>query len=81
MANKLRINGLSNIVLDRELVDLFTSHGTVLQARVICDPATGLGSGGGLVEMGSEPEATAAASALDGREYMGRPLSVTRSEF
>lgn len=81
MANKLRIDGLSNIVLDGELQDLFTTHGAVLEARVITDPATGLGSGGGLVEMGSEPEAAAALSALDGVEYMGRPLSVTRATF
>lgn len=81
MASQLRINGLSNIVLDRELEALFTTHGTVVEARIIHDPATGLGSGAGMVEMRSEPEATAAATALDGFEYMGRPLSVTRRKI
>ena len=80
MANKLRIEGLSNIVLDAELEHLFKRHGTVLEARIIPDPTTGLGSGGGLVEMGSQSEAAAAASALDGVQYMGRPLSVIRSK-
>ena len=79
MANKLRIDGLSNIVLDRDLVQLFTAHGKVLEAQVICDPATGLGSGAGLVDMGSGPQAVAAASALDGSLYMGRKLTVTPS--
>jgi len=80
MTGKLRIEGLSNIVLDRELLELFAAYGTVLGARIIADPGTGLGCGAGLVEMGSAPQATAAASALDGRHYMGRKLTVTASD-
>ncbi|HSZ58721.1 MAG TPA: RNA-binding protein [Tepidisphaeraceae bacterium] len=77
MSQTLQVKGLSNIVLDADLVQLFRQHGTVVCARVIPSPSTGLGSGSGHVEMSSPAEARAASSALDGAEYLGRTLKVT----
>jgi RNA recognition motif-containing protein len=76
MSQTLQVEGLSNIVLDADLVQLFRQHGTVVCANVIHSPSTGLGSGSGRVEMSSPAEARAASSALDGAEYLGRTLKV-----
>ena len=79
MNGRLRVEGLSNIVLDAELRQLFQPHGTVIKAQIIPDPATGLGSGAGLVEMGSESEASTAISSLNGAEHLGRRFIVARA--
>jgi RNA recognition motif-containing protein len=76
MNGRLRVEGLSNIVLDAELRQLFQPHGTVINAQIIADPTTGLGSGAGLVEMGSDAEASTAILSLDGAEHLGRRFSV-----
>ena len=73
----LQIEGLSNIVLDTDLVHLFEPHGTVVTASVTANLLTGLCSGSGRIEMGSQAEARAATAALDGAEYLGRRLKVT----
>jgi RNA recognition motif-containing protein len=64
LRGRLRIEGLSNIVLDADLRRLFQPHGTVVDARIIADPVTGLGSGTGLVEMLSQYEACVANLSL-----------------
>lgn len=80
MSGKLQVRGLSNIVLEKELNQLFAPHGRVLDARIIADPVTGLGTGAGVIEMSSEPAAISAAAALNGREYLGRKLTVTTTD-
>jgi RNA recognition motif-containing protein len=81
MSASLRVGGLSNIVLDADLIQLFQPHGVVLEARIIPDAATGLGSGSGRVEMRSDAEALAARSSLNGAVYLGRTLTVTAAEI
>jgi RNA recognition motif-containing protein len=72
----VRIKGLSNIVLPAELRLLFAGHGTIVDAGVLADPLTGLGTGEGWIHMNSPGEAESAEAALNGREFMGRPLTV-----
>jgi len=43
------------------------------------DRDTGRSKGFGFVEMGSDGEAAAAIAALNGREYMGRALTVSEA--
>jgi len=75
-SGRLRVEGLSNILLDSDLRRLFQPHGTVLKAWIIPDPATGLGSGSGFVEMRSTAEAGAASLILNDTEHLGRKLKV-----
>jgi len=76
MNRTVRIKGLSNIVLPAELRLLFAGHGTIIDAGVLADPLTGLGTGEGWIQMNSPAEAESAEAALNGREYMDRRLTV-----
>ena len=59
-----------------ELVQMFSSYGSVSRASIITDRMTGRSRGFGFVEMDSESEAEAAIEALNGQDMNGRPLTV-----
>ncbi len=79
MGRKLYVGNLSYDTTSSELEQLFASHGTVDSANVISDRATGRSKGFGFVEMGSDEEAQAAISALDGQDFGGRALKVNEA--
>ncbi len=76
MGKKLYVGNLSYETSSSDLEKLLSEHGTVESAEVISDRATGRSKGFGFVEMGSDDEAQAAISALDGQDYQGRALKV-----
>ena len=80
MGKKLYIGNLSYDVSSSDLEALLSAHGTVESADVIMDRDTGRSKGFGFVEMGSESEAQAAISALDGQEHGGRALKVNEAK-
>jgi RNA recognition motif-containing protein len=80
MGAKLYVGNLSFDVDNSDLEQMFTAHGAVRSAQVITDRDTGRSKGFGFVEMGSETEALAAISALNGREYKGRALTVNEAK-
>ncbi|MGA7950732.1 MAG: RNA-binding protein, partial [Thiobacillaceae bacterium] len=79
MGTKLYVGNLGYGVKSSDLETLFASHGTVRSAEVITDRASGQSKGFGFVEMGSEQEAKAAISALNGKEVEGRSLTVNEA--
>lgn len=79
MGRKLYVGNLSYGVRDSDLEELFAAHGTVASAQVIMDRDTGRSKGFGFVEMGSDQEARAAISALNGKELEGRNLTVNEA--
>lgn len=64
---------------DDELRNAFEEHGAVDSARVVTDRETGRSRGFGFVEMPNDSEASAAISALDGRNLGGRDLKVNEA--
>lgn len=74
--NKLYVGNLSFQTTDDQLAQLFASFGTVGRASVVTDRETGRSRGFGFVEMGSDQEAKAAISNLDGQMVDGRTLQV-----
>lgn len=67
--------------LDQEdLSEVFSEYGNVTRVHVPTDPATGRKRGFAFVEMASEDQETAAISALDGAEWMGRTLKVNQAK-
>jgi RNA recognition motif-containing protein len=58
---------------------MFEAHGAVTSAQVIMDRETGRSKGFGFVEMGSDAEAQAAITALNGQQIGGRPLTVNEA--
>ena len=79
MGKKLYVGNLSYDVDSSALQAMFTPHGTVESAEVIADRDTGRSKGFGFVEMGSDDEARAAISALNGRDLDGRALKVNEA--
>ncbi|HYY16352.1 MAG TPA: RNA-binding protein, partial [Gammaproteobacteria bacterium] len=79
MGNKLYVGNLGYGIGDGDLEKLFTTYGSVRSAQVIKDRDSGRSKGFGFVEMGSEQEAQAAISALNGKEIEGRTLAVNEA--
>jgi cold-inducible RNA-binding protein len=79
MSKKLYVGNLSYTVSNRELEAMFAAHGAVESANVIMDRDTGRSKGFGFVEMGNDKEAQAAISALHGKDFDGRSLTVNEA--
>ena len=79
MGNKLYVGNLGYGIGDSDLEKLFTTYGSVRSAQVIKDRDTGRSKGFGFVEMGSDQEAQAAITALNGKEIDGRTLVVNEA--
>ena len=80
MGRKLYVGNMSYDMDSSSLQDLFSAHGTVTSAEIISDRETGRSKGFGFVEMGSDQEAEAAISALNGQEHGGRALTVNEAK-
>ncbi len=77
MATKLFVGKLSYTSTDDGLRDLFTQYGAVETAQVIKDRDSGMSKGFAFVEMTKADEAQAAISALDGKDFDGRMITVS----
>jgi RNA recognition motif-containing protein len=79
MGKKLYVGNLTYDVGDGELQQMFEAFGTVQSAQIIMDRDTGRSKGFGFVEMGSDQEAQAAITGLNGKEVGGRSLTVNEA--
>ena len=79
MGKKLYVGNLAYGIGDGDLQRLFEPHGAVQSAQVIMDRDTGRSKGFGFGEMGSDAEAQAAITALNGTEVEGRALTVNEA--
>ena len=80
MGKRLYVGNLSYSVSSSDLEQLFAAHGSVTSAQVIEDRETGRSKGFGFVEMGTDDEAAAAISGLNGTEHDGRTLNVNEAK-
>ena len=80
MGRKLYVGNLGYSVSNSDLEQMFSPHGTVDSAQVIEDRSTGQSKGFGFVEMGSDAEAQAAITALNGQDHDGRALTVNEAK-
>src|ERR1043166_8311659 len=76
MSAKLFVGNLSFNVTENDLQDAFAAHGTVIEANLMMDRATGRPRGFGFVTMSTPEEAQKAIDALNGKELAGRALTV-----
>lgn len=79
MGNKLYVGNLPYSFRDEDLQQAFAPHGTVTSAKVMMERDTGRSKGFGFVEMGSDAEAQAAISAVNGQQFGGRGLVVNEA--
>jgi RNA recognition motif-containing protein len=76
MSAKLFVGNLSFNITENDLQDAFAAHGTVIEANLMMDRATGRPRGFGFVTMSTPEEAQKAIEALNGKELGGRALTV-----
>ena len=76
MSAKLFVGNLSFNLPENELQDAFAAHGTVVEANLMMDRATGRPRGFGFVTMSTPEEAQRAIDAMHGKELGGRALTV-----
>ena len=79
MGTKLYVGNLSYGIDKAGLEQMFAVHGTVASAQVISDRETQRSKGFGFVEMGTDQEAQAAITALNGKSVDGRALTVNEA--
>lgn len=80
MGRKLYVGNLAFSVTEEALGTKFSAHGKVESAKLITDRDTGQSKGFGFVEMGSDAEANAAISALNGVDFDGRAIKVNEAK-
>jgi cold-inducible RNA-binding protein len=76
MSTKLFVGNLSFNTTENDLQDAFAAHGTVVEANLMMDRATGRPRGFGFITMSTPEEAQKAIEALNGATVDGRALTV-----
>src|SRR5215207_8851628 len=79
MGNKLYVGNLPYSVRDSDLEQAFGEFGAVTSAKVMMERDTGRSKGFGFVEMGSDAEAQAAISGMNGQPLGGRSVVVNEA--
>jgi cold-inducible RNA-binding protein len=79
MGNKLYVGNLPYTVRDEDLQQSFSEYGSVSSAKVMMERDTGRSKGFGFVEMGSDAEAQAAISGMNGQSLGGRSVTVNEA--
>ncbi len=80
MGKRLYVGNLSFNATEVDIRDLFSESGAVAEAKLVMDRETGRPRGFGFVEMSTDAEATQAINNLNGREFMGRALTVNEAQ-
>ena len=79
MGSKLYVGNLAYSVADSDLQQAFGQYGSVTSAKVMMDRESGRSKGFGFVEMGSDAEAQAAISGMNGQPFGGRNVVVNEA--
>jgi len=77
---KLYVGNLSKQVTDAQLNDLATPFGKPVSANVATERGSGESKGFGFIEFGTDDEAKAAITGLDGRDVNGQNLKVNEAK-
>jgi RNA recognition motif-containing protein len=76
MNNKLFVGNLSFNTTENDLQDTFAAFGSVTEANLMMDRATGRPRGFGFVTMSTPEEAAKAVEGMNGKSIDGRALTV-----
>ena len=76
---KIYVGNLSSDVTDETIREAFESFGQVTSAKVIRDKYTGQSRGFGFVEMLEQSQAQTAIKSLNGKELLGKEISVSEA--
>ncbi len=73
------VGNLAYEATDETIKEAFESFGDVTSARVIKDKDTGQSRGFGFVEMSSQSQAQTAIKSLNGKDILGKEISVNEA--
>lgn len=76
---KLYVGNLSFETTENDLQDLFDQHGQVAEVALMTDRMTGKSRGFAFVTMNDKAQAEAAMSAINGKDFNGRAVSVSEA--
>jgi cold-inducible RNA-binding protein len=76
---KLFVGNLSFDTTENDLQDLFEQHGSVREVSLVSDRMTGRSRGFAFVTFNTATEGQAAITALEGKEFGGRDLTVNEA--
>ena len=79
MSNKLYLGNLPVNITEEDLRGMLAEHGPVNEIKVITDKITGQGRGFAFATMNTQEGATAAISALNGKDCNGRAMTVSEA--
>jgi RNA recognition motif-containing protein len=79
MIMNIYVGNLSYDATDETIKQAFESFGEVTSARVVKDKYTGQSRGFGFVEMSVQAQAQTAIKSLNGKELLGKPISVNEA--
>jgi RNA recognition motif-containing protein len=79
MIMNIYVGNLSYNATEETIRQAFESFGQVTSARIIKDKYTGQSKGFGFVEMGEQAQAQAAIKSLNGKELLGKQMSVNEA--
>lgn len=79
MSTKLFVGNLSFDTTENDLQDAFAAHGTVTEANLMMDRATGRPRGFAFITMSTPEEAQQAIASLHGSQLGGRSLTVNEA--
>ena len=79
MGSKLYVGNLAFSTTESELRDLFAQCGTVAEVFIAMDKFSGRSRGFAFVTMGSDAEAKAAITGVNGKNVGGRDLAVNEA--
>ncbi|MGB9716639.1 MAG: RNA recognition motif domain-containing protein [Thermodesulfovibrionales bacterium] len=79
MDKKIYVGNISFKATEDDIRELFSQVGEVESVKIITDAHTGQPKGFGFIEMSSKEDANKAISALNGKTFMDRTLSVAEA--
>lgn len=79
MSYSIYVGGLPYKTNDEELSELFAKYGQVTRAKVVMDRESGRSRGFGFVEMENDDEGAKAVADLNGSDFGGRKLTVSKA--
>jgi len=79
MAKKLYVGNLAWSTTKEELEEFFSKYGTIEEAIIVSDNATGRSRGFGFVTFENDADADAAIEATNGQEFKERELTVNEA--
>ena len=76
---KIYVGNILFNAAEQDIRNLFSEHGEVESVKIITDKFTGHPRGFGFIEMETEKDTQKAISALNGKPFMGKPLTVSEA--